>query len=233
MKPAVASVPITGHPADRILAIVDNLQKELRDREASARLHAREELKAEFQSKLDEAQAAIAQLQHKLEETIRSKAEFQSQLDEAHASVARLYEQAGIDASRWQEERARLQEQIAVLTQDVETGKTSIREDADNRNVLQRTLAETIQSKEELALQLQRVASELQSKNKQDDGPSAHVAAIVGPEIARVQSVIDEINSKLNDSSVELSAEMRLKRERTEQEAYLNGLRYSLAKMGS
>ena len=49
--------------------------------------------------------------------------------------------------------------------------------------------------------------------------------------MARIQLHIDEIELKLTDPTVELSAEIRLNRERTELEAYLKGLRYSLGEV--
>lgn len=48
-------------------------------------------------------------------------------------------------------------------------------------------------------------------------------------EVARIQSQIDDINQKLADPMLELSAEIRLNRERAELEAYLKGLRFNIS----
>ena len=87
------SVPVRsktgGHPADRILEIVNKLQEDARarDHEATVRLKTLEDVRTEFQTKLNEAQTSITQLQ----------------------------EQARVAALRWQEERGRFEAQIAGL----------------------------------------------------------------------------------------------------------------------
>jgi hypothetical protein len=48
-------------------------------------------------------------------------------------------------------------------------------------------------------------------------------------EATRIQAQIDDINKKLADPLLELSAEIRLTRERAELEAYLKGLRFSIS----
>ena len=45
-------------------------------------------------------------------------------------------------------------------------------------------------------------------------------------EVTRIQLLINDINQKLADPSLELSAEIRLTRARSELEAYLKGLRF-------
>ena len=64
---------------------------------------------------------------------------------------------------------------------------------------------------------------------KQGRGDPGEVTATVEREVARTLSLVDSINEKLTGTSLELSAEMRLIRERIELEAYLKGLRYSLS----
>src|SRR6267378_1289382 len=162
MKPATALITTIGHPADRILAIVNKLQQEAIDRETAVRMQTREDVTAELQLKLEEARASITQ----------------------------LLEQARASASEWQQERTRFEEQIAVLNARPEPAKN----------------------------------------DQPAQGLSAQVAAIVAGEMARVQSLMDEIDGKLADTSLEMAAEMRLRRERAELEAYLKGLRYSQTK---
>ena len=215
MKPATALITTVGHPADRILAIVNKLQQEAIDRETAVRMQTREDVTAELQLKLEEARASITQLleqarasasewqqeRTRLEEQIavlnamsqtgsNNQAEFQLKLEEVRASNAQHLERAKASASEWQQERARFEEQIAVLNARPEPAKN----------------------------------------DQPAQGLSAQVAAIVAGEMARVQSLMDEIDGKLTDTSLEMAAEMRLRRERAELEAYLKGLRYSQTK---
>ena len=57
------------------------------------------------------------------------------------------------------------------------------------------------------------------------------VAAIVQAEMIRVRLHLDEIEARLSNPSTELGSEIRLNRERTELQAYLKGLRYSLGEV--
>src|SRR3989442_2777773 len=140
MKPATALITTVGHPADRILAIVNKLQQEAIDRETAVRMQTREDVTAELQLKLEEARASITQLleqaeasasewqqeRTRLEEQIavlnavsqtgsNNQPELQLKLEEARTSNAQHLEQAKASASEWQQERTRLEEQIAVL----------------------------------------------------------------------------------------------------------------------
>jgi hypothetical protein len=91
--------------------------------------------------------------------------------------------------------------------------------------------------KAQLVLDLQRVVSELKAqthvKGQHDSDHAAHgeVATIVHCEMARVQSLCDDIEKRLADLSIDLATEIRLNREWSELQAYLKGLRYSLGEV--
>jgi len=321
MKPATALITTVGHPADRILAIVNKLQQEAIDRETAVRMQTREDVTAELQLKLEEARASITQLleqarasasewqqeRTRLEEQIavlnavsqtgsNNQAEFQLKLEEVRASNAQHLEQAKASASEWQQERTRFEEQIAVLSALSQTGSNNQTElqvkleeaRASNAQLLEQAGAsasewqqQRTRFEEQIAVlnavsqtgsnnqaELQLKLEEAQASNAQHleqakasasdwqqerarfeeqiavlnarpepakndqpaQGLSAQVAAIVAGEMARVQSLMDEIDGKLADTSLEMAAEMRLRRERAELEAYLKGLRYSQTK---
>jgi len=240
------------------------IQQEALDREAAARLQTREDVTAELQLKLEEARASIAQ----------------------------LHEQASAGTDKWQQERARFEEQVAGLnsqTQKIQqealdreaAARLKTREDVTaelqpkleearasiaqleeqiaalnsqtqkiQQEALDREAAVRMQTREDVAAELQLKLDEAQasiaqleeqiaalnsqtrpaSNDQPNRGSSAESVAVVEAEIARVQSLMDEIDTKLADASLELSAEMRLRRERVELEVYLKGLRFSQSK---
>jgi chromosome segregation ATPase len=165
------------------------------------------------------------------------QAEYQSQLEEAQRSIARLEERASGAATEWQVERQRYEQQITTLERDVDTANARATEDSDISRELEQKLEETLRVKARLASDFQRLVSELNALEQKkgaeepDRGGYGEVATVVRSEMARIQLVIDEIERKLADPGVELSAEIRMNRERTELEAYLKGLRYSLGEV--
>ncbi len=166
------------------------------------------------------------------------QAEYQSKLQEAQRAIFKLEERARSAATDWQTERQRLQQEMASLKHTVDTADTRAAEDSVHSRELERKLEETLRLKAGLASDFQRLVSELnaleQSRaagDEPDHGAYREVATVVRSEMARIQLHIDEIELKLTDPTVELSAEIRLNRERTELEAYLKGLRYSLGEV--
>jgi predicted nuclease with TOPRIM domain len=62
-------------------------------------------------------------------------------------------------------------------------------------------------------------------------GDARDVSDAVKAEIARIESREREISGKIEDPSTDLGTQIRFNRERTELEAYLKGLRYSLGEI--
>jgi len=165
--------------------------------------------------------------------TIQS--EYQSQLKETRRSIVRLEEQAKTASTEWQTERQRLQQKIATLEQAVATADARSAEQSANTKELEVKLAETIRSKADT--DLQRVLADLnaleqsRSTDEIDRAPYGEIATVVRSEMRRIQLLINQIERTLGDSTIELSTEIRLRRERVELEAYLKGLRYSLGEV--
>ena len=91
-------------------------------------------------------------------------------------------------------------------------------QEADFQARLQHAVEERRHGMEEqLRVEQEPIASEAQSATRQ--------------EIGRVQSRLDEIERTLDDPATELASEIQLNRERTELQAYLKGLRYSLGEV--
>jgi hypothetical protein len=70
--------------------------------------------------------------------------------------------------------------------------------------------------------------SSVDNKDERDSASQREIAAIVESEIIRVRSHLERIEKALADPATDLGAEIRLKRDAAELEAYLKGLRYSL-----
>src|SRR5437899_833518 len=259
MKPATALITTVGHPADRILAIVNKLQQEAIDRETAVRMQTREDVTAELQLKLEEARASITQLleqakasasewqqeRTRLEEQIavlnavsqtgsNNQAEFQLKLEEVRASNAQHHEHAKASASEWQHTRSPLdhidgETEVLMQTREDDTAELQLKLEearASNAQHLEQAKASASEWQQERTRFEEQIAAlnsrpEPAKNDQPDQGLSAQVAAIVAGEIARVQSVMDEIDAKLADTSLEMAAEMRLRRERAELEAYL------------
>lgn len=176
-------------------------------------------------------------------ETIRqqlleeAKSEYQSRLDEMEKLTAQLKEAGALAATERQTERQQFEERIAGLERTLDTASAQRTEKLDGYKELERRLEETLQSKAQLQLDLQRAVSELNSQTQSAATADSHhaargeVNAIVQAEMVRVRLRLDEIERILADSNTELGSEIRLKRERAELQAYLKGLRYSLGEI--
>jgi hypothetical protein len=174
----------------------------------------------------------------RLRDAIRdAEASAQVRLDESQQLVARLEEQRRTDAAEWQTEKQRLLDRIASLERSLDTVNALTSEELAHYKEVERKLEEALLLKAQLGLDLQRVVSELnaqtQVKAQHDTDHAVHgeVATIVHCEMARVQSLCDDIEKRLADLSLDLAIEIRLNREWSELQAYLKGLRYSLGEV--
>jgi hypothetical protein len=168
-------------------------------------------------------------------EAAESAAQFR--LEDNQQLLARLEEQARTEANEWRAEKQRFLEQIASLERAVDIANGRHAETSDHCKEVERKLQDAVLEKAQLVVDLQRVVAALnaqaQSKAPDDSDRAvrADVARIVQCEMARVQLLCDNIEKKLADSSIDLAAEIRLNRERSEFQAYLKGLRYSLGEV--
>lgn len=183
-------------------------------------------------------ESAVAAGQESLQDKIRREArsEYESKLCDAEKSIAQLKEEAQSGADRWRAERQQFQERITTVERALDAANAVRTETLDEYKELKRKLEETSQSKQQLQLDLQRAVSELncQPQSGPKDGTDHavnEVAAIVQAEMIRVRLHLDEIGKTLSDPATELGVEIRLNRTRSELEAYLKGLRYSLGEV--
>jgi hypothetical protein len=183
--------------------------------------------------------SALAAAREGIQEEVRREAsnDYQSTLNGAEKLIAQLKEDAQACANEWRIERQQFQERITTLERTTDAAKAVRAETLDDYKELERKLEEAVQSKGQLQLDLQRAVSELNSrvesgtKDGRDHAAHGEVAAIVQSEMVRVRLRLDEIEKTLSDPDTELGAEIRLGRTRSELEAYLKGLRYSLGEV--
>jgi hypothetical protein len=186
--------------------------------------------------KIDSAVAAArAAIQ---EDVLReTRNDYQPALNDAEKLIARLERDAQTCADEWQVERQQFQERITTLERTIDAANVVRAQKLDEYKELSLRLEEAVQSKEQLQLDLQRAVSELNcrpesgTKDERDHAVHGEVAAIVQSEMLRVRLRLDEIEKSLSDPATELGTEIRLNRTRSELEAYLKGLRYSLGEV--
>lgn len=185
--------------------------------------------------KIDSALAAREAIQEEVRRETRG--DYQPAFKDAEKLIARLQKDAQTCADEWQVERHQFQERITTLERTIDAANVVRAEKLDDYKELSRRLEEAVQSKEQLQLDLQRAVSELNSraesgtKHERDHAAHGEVAAIVQSEMLRVRLRLDEIEKSLSDPTTELGTEIRLNRTKSELEAYLKGLRYSLGEV--
>jgi len=237
---AVANKPVNnGDSADRILKIVQKLQGEITEARERTRKEVTQTLLTQFGFEIAKVQAECDRRLQDAQQKIWDEARgaYESKLSDAEKLIVQLKEDAATYANEWRVDRQKLQEQITTLERNLDVAMAVRTEELDACKDLERKLQEAVESKEQLQSDLQQAVAELNSEAESEiqDVPDhpAHreVAAIVQAEMVRVRLHLDEIDTKLADPGTELGSEIRLNRERTELQAYLKGLRYSLGEV--
>lgn len=217
---------------------------------------AKEGLKADFQCRLQES---IQQTEERLkqgfadeqEQKIRQAEEdvrkattrellsrFQTEMEQLKAGFEdrRLKITAATEAAA----ELRFAEKIAAAIQDFQRREQEIQETADRR--FQKTTDEFNVERKEFQQRIAALEDEIAGSPKNAEGQhlettqaarsdTRDVSVAVKAEIARIESRAREISGKIDDPSTDLSTQIRSNRERSELEAYLKGLRYSLGEI--
>jgi hypothetical protein len=237
---AAANTPVSkGDSADRILELVQKLQGQITEARETTRKEVTQILLNKFSFEIAKVQAEcdrrIQDVQQKIWDEARGA--YEPKLSDAEKLIGQLKQDAATYANEWRADRQKLQEQIGTLERNLDVAMAVRTEEEDAYKDLERKLQEAAQSKEQLQLDLQKAVAELNSRAQSEiqDVPDhpvhREVAAIVQAEMVRVRMHIDEIDTKLANPDTDLGSEIRLNRERTELQAYLKGLRYSLGEV--
>jgi chromosome segregation ATPase len=177
-------------------------------------------LDADFQKRLvqavqDTETSVQSQAALQLEETL---AETKRKLDEQHTrNVGEL-------SIQWEEERARLSAELSKMTQTKaqwEAERARLQGELDR---LSRVQAQT-QVEAEKAIMAMRSASAAAKNAKAGAEISSEVLT---NEIQRVEGLIKDISTLIENPSTDLSTVIRKNVERAELESYLKGIRYAL-----
>jgi len=162
---------------------------------------------------------------------------YEPKLEDAERLTTQVKQDSETYAHEWRTERQKLQERLETIERCLDSAAAIGIEKLGAYKELERKLAAAMQSNEQLQLDLERAVSELSARAPSDaqelHDHTAHtqVTAIVQAEMLRVRQHLDEIEKTFDNPAVELGIEIRLNRERSELEAYLKGLRYSLGEV--
>lgn len=191
---------------------------------------AADQSRSQLLSKIDiQIKQMSAEFEDRLKKTIAAteaaaEARFGDRLNDAKEEFDRRLAEI-------QAEAARTGQDVAETAQREKTELNKRIEDLQAESARQRNTFETEMKQVRDSWDAERAA--LQAKPAPVPAGTATPAELlekVQPEIARTESSLREIARKLDLTTTELGEEIRLNRQRSELEAYLNGLKYSLAK---
>ena len=188
-------------------------------------------------------QQAFMQSQAKIqsyEVAARSPNPSEAKLDELRRDKESLQRQALDAQNAWDAERRRLNSQVERLEQQLqrmsETRERVSSEVVDQlRRQYEQRLQEAIQQKTQLAQELQNASALLEAERTrlsaaQADNQSGLDTEAIKAEIARVEAHINEIVALFDDPNTDLSTVIRKNVEKSELDAYLKGMLFSLGK---
>ena len=188
-------------------------------------------------------QQAFMQSQAKIqsyEVAARSPNPSEAKLDELRRDKEALQRQAVDAQNTWDAERRRLNSQVERLEQQLqrmsETRERVSSEVVDQlRRQYEQRLQEAIQQKTQLAQELQNASALLEAERTrlsaaQADNQSGLDTEAIKAEIGRVEAHINEIVALFDDPNTDLSTVIRKNVEKSELDAYLKGMLFSLGK---
>jgi len=197
-----------------------------------------EQLKADFEDRLLKSTAdteAAAEFRF-AEKFAAANQDFQRREQEIQATTGQRLEKT---TNEFAAERREFQQRIATLEEEIACSKNMVQQ------VIPTPLSRELEAKlEEVMGEKARLAEELQEANARRNaegqrletmqaarGDTRDVSDAVKAEIACIESREREISGKIEDPSTDLATQIRFNRERSELEAYLKGLRYSLGEV--
>jgi hypothetical protein len=210
---------------------------------------SREELLSRFETKMEQLMADFEDRRLKITADAEAAAEFRFADKFAAANQDFQRREREIQATTDQRlekttnefaaERREFQQRIATLEEEIACSKNMVQQ------VIPTPLSRELEAKlEEVMGEKARLAEELQEANARRNaegqrletmqaarGDTRDVSDAVKAEIACIESREREISGKIEDPSTDLATQIRFNRERSELEAYLKGLRYSLGEV--
>ena len=191
---------------------------------------------AQLQQGFMQSQAKI----QSYEVAARSPNPSEAKLDELRRDKEALQRQALDAQNAWDAERRRLNSQVERLEQQLqrmsETRERVSSEVVDQlRRQYEQRLQEAIQQKTQLAQELQNASALLEAERTrlsaaQADNQSGLDTEAIKAEIGRVEAHINEIVALFDDPNTDLSTVIRKNVEKSELDAYLKGMLFSLGK---
>jgi len=165
------------------------------------------EAKQDFERREQEIQAAANQRCQKTSD------EFDAERKEFHQRIATLEEEIARSKRMAQPVQTPLSRKLEEKLEEVMREKGRLEEELREANARQNAESHSLETTQA-------------ARNDPRD-----VFDAVKAEIARIESRWQEISQKIEDPSTDLGTQIRLDRERSELEAYLKGLRYSIGEI--
>ena len=212
---------------------------------------SREELLTRFDEDIEKLKADFEQRRKKAIVTTEGAAEvrFQQALYEAKQEKERVELEMQANASNWfqtasdewDEERNGFTEQIQKLEDALSQANAQTEESSHTRltEELEAKLAELTRVKDELAEQFRTAETQWNTEREQlkgaldqlPQGGSQESLDFVRTEISRVDLALGDLAKKIEDSSSDMSTQIRANRQSAELKAFLKGLRFSLGEV--
>jgi hypothetical protein len=210
---------------------------------------SREELLSRFETEMEQLKADFEDRRLKITADTETAAEFRfaEKFAAANQDFERREQEIQVTADQtlqktideFASERRDFRQRIAALEEEIACAKKMA------QPVIRTPLSRELEAKlEEVMGEKARLAEELREANARWNaegqrlettqaarGDARDVSDAVKAEIARIESREREISGKIEDPSTDLGTQIRFNRERTELEAYLKGLRYSLGEI--
>jgi len=199
-----------------------------------------ERLKADFEERRQKAIiAAEANAEMRFDQARNEiKEDYQRREQEIQSEASQWFQSA---SNQWEAERNELTQQIAKLEEEfskaqeiAEQGiRTPLSRELEAK--LEEASAEKVRLEQEFqtasaqwTAERERLESDLKGMRQTGSGD---VSDAVRAEIARIESLLDDMSKRIDDPGIDLSSTIRINRQRTELEAYLKGLRYSVGEI--
>jgi chromosome segregation ATPase len=178
----------------------------------------------EVQSLDSEYQTRILQAVHETEASLQSQTaqHLEQALSEAHTQLEARFKNASAEtAAEWEAERNRLNGELNRLTQ------ASAQWEAE-RGRLNGELERLARVQAATQVEAEKAFAAAKAASSSRPAPSASSESVKN-EINRVEDLIKQIMSLMEDSSAELSTVIRKNVEKAELESYLRGIRFALS----
>ena len=224
---------------------------EARLKETAARLVETESTLARFRADFNHLQGENQRLESKLADAMANRSDAEVRLREAADRFARAEESIASlreDGNQTNTARAELEAKLKEITASRAELEEKLKETQSTRSQLETRLTAADTRRTVLELEIEKLKSELQTAKASIPAPAAKPETASGitaagsgvktvssklleQEIVRVEGMLAEVTKLIDDPASALSTVMRKNVEKTEIEAYLKGIRFTIGQI--